>query len=246
MIHHIVNPFVSGGKRRRIDGGGVKLKYVELDALLMVWYRERRSKIDPNSNISPKDIRREKVTFKHLQRQGEKICAELQHPPPSFKWFYRFLKRHRLSLQRPKRRQKIPLNEAYGLVTSFFTYIRRASKWGPRRGPMGTFTERDICNMDESPLALFGDQSKRSINDVGQPNDIEGNLSDKRFATLILTVFAEDNSRMGPILIFKGAGRVSSDEKSQYAQGVTVFFTRKGVINTAWMNQYVQLWWSKV
>lgn len=87
--------------------------------------------------------------------------------------------------------------------------------------------------MDESPLALFGDQSKRSVNDVDQPNDIEGNLSDQRFATLILTVFPADNSRIGPILIFKGAARVSSDEKAQYAQGVTVFFTHKGVNNTS-------------
>ncbi|CAF4140258.1 unnamed protein product [Adineta steineri] len=34
--------------------------------------------------------------------------------------------------------------------------------------------------MDESPVALFIDHSKRSINDIGTPNDIEGNLADKR------------------------------------------------------------------
>ena len=111
---------------------------------------------------------------------------------------------------------------------------------------MGAFTPRDICNMDESPIELFGDQSKRSINDVGTSNDIEGHLSNKRFATLILTVFAEDNSRMGPVFIFKGQGRVTSTEKDQYAQGVHVFFTPKGVTNGATMNRYVQLWWSKV
>ncbi len=75
--------------------------------------------------------------------------------------------------------------------------------------------------------------------DIGTPNDIEGNLGDKRFATLILTVFGQDNSRLGPILIFKGKGRVSSSEKSQYAQGVTVLFTPKDVINGPLMNQYV-------
>jgi hypothetical protein len=111
---------------------------------------------------------------------------------------------------------------------------------------MGAFTPSDVCNMDESPLALFGDQSKRSINDIGTPNDIEGNLGDKRFATLILTVFGQNNSRIGPVLIFKGKGRISSMEKSQYAQGVVVFFTPKGVINGQLMNEYVKLWWSKV
>ncbi|CAF4741455.1 unnamed protein product, partial [Rotaria sp. Silwood2] len=105
---------------------------------------------------------------------------------------------------------------------------------------MGAFTPRDICNMDQSPIELFGDQSKRSINDIGTSNDIEGHLTNKRFATLILTVFAEDNSRMGPILVFKGQGRVTSTERAQYSQGVQVFFTSKGVINGTTMDRYVR------
>ncbi|CAF4475491.1 unnamed protein product, partial [Rotaria sp. Silwood2] len=154
--------------------------------------------------------------------------------------------RHRLSLQRPKRQQKLPLTDVYKHVTAFYSYIRRANKWGPKRGPMGAFTPRNICNMDESPIELFGDQSKRSINDIGTSNDIEGHLTNKRFATLILTVFAEDNSRMGPILIFKGQGHVTLIDRAQYAQGVHVFFTPKGVINGTTMDRYVQSWWSKV
>lgn len=214
--------------------------------MLLIWYRERRTKIDPNCTVPPAEIRREKITFKRLHRQGAKISGELKHEVPSIKWFYRFLKRHRLSLQTPKRQQKISLTDAFNLVSSFHSYIRRVSKWGPKRGPMGAFTPSDVCNMDESPLALFGDQSKRSINDVGTPNDVEGNLGDKRFATLILTVFGENNTRLGPVLIFKGNGRISSSEKSQYAQGVSVFFTPKAVINGPLMNDCVRLWWSKV
>lgn len=222
------------------------MKFVELDLLLLAWYRERRTKIDPNTTIPPENIRRDKVTFKQLLRQGKRISTDLKHEVPSCKWFYRFLKRNNLSLQKPKRQQKIPLPDAYRLVSSFYSYLRRASTWGPKRGPMGAFTPYDVCNMDESPIALFGDQAKRSINDINTPNDIDGNLGDKRFATLILTVFAQDNSRVGPILIFKGKGHVSSVEKSQYAQGVTVLFTPKGVINGILMNQYVKHWWSKV
>ncbi|CAF4102376.1 unnamed protein product, partial [Rotaria sp. Silwood2] len=54
---------------------------------------------------------------------------------------------------------------------------------------MDAFTSLDICNMDESSLELFRDQSKRSINDIGTSIDIEGNLINKQLATLILTVF---------------------------------------------------------
>jgi len=71
-------------------------------------------------------------------------------------------------------------------------------------------------------------------------------LSNKGFATLTLTVFAQDNSRVGLIFIFKGKGQVSSKEKDQYAPGVNVGFTPKGVINGSTTDRYVQLWWSKV
>ena len=64
--------------------------------------------------------------------------------------------------------------------------------------------------MDESPPALFGDQSKRSVNAIGTSNDVEGNLGNKRLATLILTVFGQDNSRFGSVRIFMGQGRVST------------------------------------
>jgi hypothetical protein len=46
-------------------------------------------------------------------------------------------------------------------------------------GPMGAFTPRDIFNMDESPLSLFGDQAKRSTNDINTFNEVEGCLSSK-------------------------------------------------------------------
>ncbi|CAF4801873.1 unnamed protein product [Rotaria sp. Silwood2] len=93
---------------------------------------------------------------------------------------------------------------------------------------MGAFTPRDVCKMSESPLQLFDDQGKRSMNDIGTPNYIEGNLINKRFTTLTLTVFDQDNSRLGPVLIFKGKGQMSSREKSQYAHGINVFFCTKG------------------
>ena len=132
----------------------------------------------------------------------------MNHEAPSQKWYSRFLQRHRLSLQKPKRHQKIPLEEVHQAVYNFHSYIRRASRWAPKRGPMGAFTPKDICNMDESPLNLFGDQSKLTVNDINTSNDIERCISNKRFCSLILTVFAEDNSRIGPVLLFKGKGKI--------------------------------------
>lgn len=119
-------------------------------------------------------------------------------------WFRRFLKRHNLSLQTPKRQQKLTLPEAYNRVNDFLTFVRKSAFRVLNLGVSGSFPDRDIYNVDESPLALFGDQSKASINYVNTPNEVEGRLNNKRFYTLILSAFGDDNNRVGPALIFKG------------------------------------------
>ncbi|CAF3507589.1 unnamed protein product [Rotaria socialis] len=142
----------------------------------------------------------------------------------------------RLSLQKPVRKQKISLPEAHLLIENFHSFVRRSGQFGPRRGVMGCFVESDICNMDESPLNLWGDQSNRCINDINTKNEIEGHLDDKRFATVILCVFPEGNDRVKPVLLFKGTGRVAAAEEKQYARGVKGVFTPKAVINISAMN----------
>ena len=169
--------FVLGGRRKRLKGGGKKLRYFDLDDRLISWFKERRT--PPTIDSTTTVIRREKVTFKQLVRQGGFLSLELKHERPSIKWFYRFILRHRLSLQRPKRNQKIPITEAHERATSFYDYLRRASKWGPSRGPMGAFMEHDVSNFDESPLSLFGDQTKRSLNYVNVDNEVEGSICSK-------------------------------------------------------------------
>ncbi|CAF4038335.1 unnamed protein product [Rotaria magnacalcarata] len=232
-----------GTKRKRLNGGGNKLTYIDLDSRLFAWYREKRTAHASTTNVS--DIRKEKVTFRQLERQGRLLSEELNYLCPSSKWFDRFLVRHRLSLQRPKRQQKIPLEEVHQKATSFFSFLRRASRWAPKRGTMCAFTPRDIFSMDESPFSLFGGQTKRSVNDINTCNEVEGCLSNKRFCTVILTISGKDQ-RVGPVLLFKGMGRVSAAEDKQYAQSVKVFFTPKCVINKQTMDKYNDWFISKV
>ena len=99
---------LSGRKRRRVGDAGKNLKYVEVDSLLLAWYRERQTKVYPSCTTSSTDIRREIISI------------SVKHQPPSTKWYYRLMKRHRLSLQRPKRQQKIQLTDAHKLATSFY------------------------------------------------------------------------------------------------------------------------------
>ncbi|CAF1566626.1 unnamed protein product [Rotaria magnacalcarata] len=111
---------------------------------------------------------------------------------------------------------------------------------------MGAFLPPDVANMDESSLSLFGDQTKLSINDMNTVNEIERHISDKRFCTVILTLFAEDNTCVGSVVLFKGKGQVSDNEKMQYASNVKVFFTPKAFNNRSTIDKYVSWWYSKV
>lgn len=63
---------------------------------------------------------------------------------------------------------------------------------------------------------------------------------------MILTVSAEDSHRVGPVLLFKGKGRVAQAEQQKYAKGVKVIFTPKAVINKPSMDEYVEYWHAKV
>jgi hypothetical protein len=169
--------FILGNQRKRRKGGGKKLKYFDLDDRLIRWFKERRT--PPASDITSKEIRRERISFKQLVRQGGILSTELKHEAPSIKWYRRFMLRHNLSLQRPKRNMKIPLSEVHQHATTFYNYLRRANTWGPKRSNMGTFTFKDVCNFDESPLSLFGDQSGRTVNYVNVDNEVENSISSK-------------------------------------------------------------------
>jgi hypothetical protein len=205
-----------GKKLKRLKGGGAKTCYKKLDQQLINWFTSKRTHPDDEKSKAPSEIKKERITFKSLVRQGEKICLSLKiQPYPSKMWFRRFLKRHNLSLQKPKRQQKLTLPEAHQRVTEFLTFVRKSASHVLNLGVSGSFPDRDICNVDESPLALFGDQSKANINYVNTPNEVEGRLSNKRFCTLVLSVFGDDNSRVAPALIFKGKGRVSEQEKKR-------------------------------
>ncbi|CAM4851198.1 unnamed protein product [Rotaria magnacalcarata] len=71
---------------------------------LSQWFRERRTAPTIQSNAPTTTtsivVKREKVTFKQLQRRGKQLCIKLKHKhPPSTKWYGRFMRRHRLPVQ---------------------------------------------------------------------------------------------------------------------------------------------------
>ncbi len=57
------------------------MKYIELDHRLLLWFREKHTFIHPQASAATgttttTTIRREKVTFRQLQRQGKLLSVE--------------------------------------------------------------------------------------------------------------------------------------------------------------------------
>ncbi|CAF3348426.1 unnamed protein product [Rotaria socialis] len=99
---------------KRLKGAGAKICHKELDQQLIKWFALKRTNPDDETSTAPTEIKKERITFKNLVCHGEKICLSLKiQPYPSKMRFCRFLKRHNLSLQKPKRQQKITFSEAH-------------------------------------------------------------------------------------------------------------------------------------
>lgn len=65
------------------------------------------------------------------------------------------------------------------LSSSWYLRFMKRNGLSLKRNSVGAFTVKDICNMDESSSALFSDQSKKSVNDVGASNEINEYISNK-------------------------------------------------------------------
>ena len=61
---------------------------------------------------------------------------------------------------------------------------------------------------------------------------------DKRQATLQLCIGADGEQNVKPALIFRGKGRVATEEKEKYDKRVDVYFQQD-----AWMDEEIYLQW---
>ncbi|CAF1351532.1 unnamed protein product [Adineta ricciae] len=201
--------------KKRFKGGGMKIHYEEFDRQLIQWFKSQRTDIDDEQSKGPGEIKKKNELLSKIQTY------------PSRKWFYRFRKRHSLSLQRPKRQQKISLVEAHIRVTEFLIFIRKNAFRVLNLDVLGSFPDRDICKMDENPLALFGDQSKTSINYINTPNEVEGHQNNKRFCTLIVK------------------DEYWKKKEKHYDEDTKVYFSNTAFNNSSNMKSYAEHWLSK-
>ena len=174
--------------------------------------------------------------YKQLRRQGFKIkgywfkerakqLLKEMNPDSSFKfsdsWFDGFKSRHRISLRRATNVCQKPASDKRAAVQQFHQNIRRAAHEERPTRPVGRFALQQIANVDQTPLP-FTFASGGTYADSGDKTVwVRGGASglDKRQCTAQITLFADGEPRVKPLLIFKGKGkRISLREKVNHAE----------------------------
>ncbi|CAF1153098.1 unnamed protein product [Didymodactylos carnosus] len=73
-----------GKNLKRLKGAGKKLHHVQLDVKLFEWFKTKQT--PPEDEHQTTIIKKERITFRLLARQGAKICIGLNTVQPANKW----------------------------------------------------------------------------------------------------------------------------------------------------------------
>ncbi len=198
--------------------------------------------------------------FRELRRKGAKVkvwwfktrakqILESTHPGNDFKfsqgWFSRFKNRYKISFRRPTNTAQKPPSEKEEAIQQFHCQIRKLQipsdeSDGPREERFGL---HQIANMDQTPLPFSFTSGPTYDTTNTSTVWVRGGASglDKRQCTVQLTVFADGEPRVKPLLIFRGKGtRISFREQLQYDKRVVVKFQPN-----AWCDQAIMEYWVK-
>eukprot|EP00117_Sycon_ciliatum_P034900 scpid75057/ scgid26549/ Pogo transposable element with KRAB domain len=149
-------------------------------------------------------------------------------------WFRRFQSRWNVSLRATTNRAQEEPERKLVLVRKFHTDIRSA----------GEFEKKNIANMDQTPLPFDLNVGKTYAEKGSKTvwcRSVGGSVMDKREATVQLTIYADGEPRVKPLIIFRGTGqRITQQEKQQYDHRVTVHFQEN-----AWCDESVFLFWAR-
>lgn len=138
--------------------------------------------------------------------------------------------------------QKEPEDER-SAVQRFHRDIHRKAAEGEQVGPVGQWNPRQVANMDQTPLPfsfcdgeIYADTGEQSVWVWG-----EGSGLDKHQCMIQLTLFADGEWRVKPLIIFRGKGKwISFTEEVKYDRRVTMRFQ-----SNAWCDEDIMQFWIK-
>ena len=219
-----------GSKRVKFER---RAQYPEMEAKLYMEYKELRKK-------------GLKVKGWWFRVRAQQILTELK-PDTNFQfsngWFLGFKKRHRISMRRATNTCQKEPEDKRSAVQCFHRNIRRKASEGEQIGPLGQWTPRQVANMDQTPLPFsfcdgetYADTGEQSVWVRGGGSGLE-----KRQCTVQLTLFADGEPRVKPLIIFRGKGkRIPFTEQVKYDRRVVVRFQ-----SNAWCDEDIMRFWAK-
>lgn len=163
-------------------------------------------------------------------------------------WFDRFKSRYDISVRRPTNAAQKQSETLRTSIQQFHRYLRRTATVkatelkGVQEGIVGPWELRDIANMDQTPLQFCFNTKGASYAEKGEKSVSTRTTSgghDKGQCTVQLTIFADGEPRIKPLLIFKGTEqRIPDREKMQHDPRVVVQFQEN-----AWCNEEMIVFW---
>ena len=221
---------------KQVDGGGRKPFWPDVEEKLHAEFAELRAK---------------GLKIKHywFHTRAMQLMSEL-HPDVDFKfspgWFDRFKVRNRISYRRSTNVAQTKPADMEDKVRAFHLEIRRVSASTGSEEPLGKFQLSTVANVDQTPLP-FTFNCGQGYNKTGEKTVWHRGAAsglDKRQCTVQLTIFADGEARVPPLLIFRGKGlRISQVEKTQYDRRVRVQFQENAWCDEAQMLKWVNHMW---
>ena len=116
-----------------------------------------------------------------------------------------------------------------------------------RERQRATFSLADIANMDQTPLPFVMDDGK-AYNQTGSKEIWCASGSsglEKRQCTVQLTIFADEVSRVRPVVIFRGKGLgIKAEEKRKWYKRVKVLFQKNAWCEEKMMKEWTPSEWA--
>ena len=200
--------------------------------------------------------------FRELRRKGMKVkgwwfktrakqILDSSDPGHAFQfsegWFTNFKNRYKISLRCPTNTAQKPPDDKEAAIMEFHRQVRRIQLPGKGEGPQEEqFQLHQIANVDQTPLPFSFTQGRTYDTTNSSTVWVRGGQSglDKRQCTVQLTIFADGEPRVKPLLIFRGKGkRISLREQVQYDKRVMVRFQQNAWCDAVAMEQWARYCW---
>lgn len=162
-------------------------------------------------------------------------------------WLQRFLRRHSLCERRATNKKEVSVQERLIKVQRWHKRWQRDISTGESADPeFGRYKPYCIMNSDQVPFSI-GDVITTTYEKVGAEtvriSSQKG--SDKRVATLQLCVSCDGNQgfplrQCKPMIIFMGAGNITTEERDAHDKRVVVMFQKKAWMDSVIFEKWVQ------